>query len=95
MYCMRCGRELKTEGQAFCPQCLDHMAQYPIAPGTPVQLPHREKAPAVKRERRNRPERKPEEQVARLRFLLRWLLLLLVVMAAAFAFFAVLLLRAL
>ena len=92
MYCMRCGRELKTEGQAFCPQCQEDVAQYPVAPGTPVHIPHRAADPTPKKDRRKHHDRKPEDQVAYLKFLLRWLTVLLVVMAAAFAFFAVLLL---
>ena len=92
MYCMRCGRELKTEGQAFCPECQEFMAQYPVAPGTPVQIPHRAATPAPKKDRRKHHDRKPEDQVTYLKFLLRWLTVLLVVMAAGFAFFAILLL---
>ena len=91
MYCMRCGRELKMEGQAFCPECQKFMDQHPVAPGTPIQLPHRDINPAPKKDRRKRHDRKPEEQVAYLKFLLRWLTALLVVIAAGFVFFALLL----
>ena len=40
MYCMKCGRET-TDEQVFCDSCLQTMAQYPIKPGTPIQLPNR------------------------------------------------------
>ena len=50
MNCMKCGREIAL-GQVFCKDCLADMAQYPIKPGTPVQLPTQ---PAVTLPRRDR-----------------------------------------
>lgn len=41
MFCVKCGRETEDE-QVFCEGCLQTMAQYPVKPGTPVHLPHRE-----------------------------------------------------
>ena len=38
MNCMKCGREI-TLGQVFCKDCLVDMENFPIKPGTPVQLP--------------------------------------------------------
>ena len=68
MLCMRCGRELKEDGQVFCPDCQDVMRQCPVAPGTPIQIPQR--APSAlqkKRAARKKKELKPEEQIAKLR----------------------------
>ena len=48
MYCMKCGREI-PDGQVFCQECLEVMANHPIAPETHVQLPKRPaKAPDKK-----------------------------------------------
>lgn len=40
MNCTKCGREV-PEGTVFCKKCLDVMKQYPVKPGTVVQLPQR------------------------------------------------------
>lgn len=71
MNCMKCGREIAL-GQAFCKDCLEDMSHYPINPSTPVQIPVQ--APVVHTNRRNsRPKKakKPEEQILRLRKLMR------------------------
>ena len=36
MKCLKCGRETD---QTFCESCREHMARYPVKPGTIVQLP--------------------------------------------------------
>lgn len=60
MNCMKCGRELSTEG-IFCPECLADMEKYPVKPGTVLQLPSRPAASAVRKPvKRTIP---PEEQV--------------------------------
>lgn len=63
MNCMKCGREIAL-GQVFCKECLADMENYPIKPGTPVQLPTRTNAPTSRRDRPVRKPKKPEEQIA-------------------------------
>ena len=38
MNCVKCGKDT-TENNVFCPECLAQMADYPVKPGTPVQIP--------------------------------------------------------
>lgn len=71
MSCMKCGREVAL-GQVFCKDCLEDMSHYPVNPATPVQIPVQ--PPAVNTNRRNtrsKKNRKLEEQVLRLRKLVR------------------------
>lgn len=71
MHCMKCGREI-DEGRAFCPECLAAMDNYPVKPGTVVQIPTRKDTP-----RNSAPRKKPltpEEQNLRLRKVIRFLL---------------------
>lgn len=42
MNCIRCGRETQ-ENNTFCDACLKEMEKHPVAPGTPIQMPKREK----------------------------------------------------
>lgn len=63
MNCMKCGREIAL-GQVFCKDCLTDMANYPIKPGTPVQLPTPPSAVQPRRERAARKPKKPEEQIS-------------------------------
>ena len=72
MSCMKCGREIAL-GQAFCKDCLEDMSHYPVNPATPVQIPVQ--PPSVNNNRRNnraRKAKKPEEQLLRLRKLVRF-----------------------
>lgn len=50
MYCLKCGKETNSTA-VFCDACLDSMEKYPIKPGTPIHLPHREtsKKPAARK----------------------------------------------
>ena len=71
MKCTKCGRETK-ENAVFCGKCLEVMQQYPIKPGTVIQLPQRKAAPPKKAA----PRRKllsPEETVIRQRKTIKWL----------------------
>ena len=90
MHCMKCGRKLKDE-QVFCPECLAVMEAYPVKPGTPIQLPPKNHAPAAPPKYPRRKLRKPEEQIARLRSTVRWLSLALAVALLAFGATAVML----
>ena len=73
MGCLKCGKETKEE-QVFCESCLTSMEQYPVKPGTPVQLPHAEEGHGAKKQTARRPAPKLEEQIATLQKLVRRLL---------------------
>ena len=66
MQCMKCGQDVE-EPNVFCEECLADMKNYPVRPGTVVQLPKYHEAPP----RRPAPRRKqpptPEEQIKSLR----------------------------
>lgn len=82
MNCMKCGRELKTEG-VFCDECLAEMENYPIKPGAVVHLPRRTQTAAVKKQpARRKPHQTPEEQVKVLRKLVLRLILALTICIA-------------
>ena len=67
MSCMKCGREIAL-GQAFCKDCLEDMSHYPVNPATPVQIPiHPPVTHSSRRSNRPRRNKKPEEQILRLR----------------------------
>jgi len=71
MHCTKCGRET-DEKSVFCKKCLAVMEQYPVKPGTAIQLPQR----AVTPTRRAAPRKRhlpPEEVVIRQRKTIRWL----------------------
>ncbi len=70
MNCMKCGRQI-ADGQVFCESCLDAMNQFPVKPGTAVQLPQRPAEPAVKRTVARKKAPTPAEQVPRLRKTIR------------------------
>ena len=70
MECMKCGKETEA-AQVFCPECLEQMANYPVNPGTPVQLPTRP-ASTEKQASRKR-ERTAEQTITDLQKLIRWL----------------------
>ncbi len=72
MNCMKCGRELEGD-QAFCPKCLEQMAQSPVRSDVVVKLPDRQE-PAPKRNVPRKKVRTPEEQITRLKKRNRWLI---------------------
>lgn len=78
--CMRCGTEIQP-GAVFCEDCLADMQQHPIAPGTPINLPNREKSQPAKRSKKR--AHKPEEQISALRRLVAWLIALTIVLTMA------------
>ena len=86
MYCLKCGKETREE-QVFCDHCIEVMEEYPVKPGTPVQLPHREAAAAPKKTSR-RKTLSQEEQIQQLRVTVRALLGCLLIMALILGFFA-------
>ena len=71
MNCMKCGREIPL-AQAFCKECLADMEQFPVKPGTPIQLPTQPTVIPHKRPSHPRKVKKPEEQLAKLRKLVKF-----------------------
>ena len=76
MHCAKCGREI-PEHSVFCEKCLEVMKQYPVKPGTSIQLPQR-KPPSPKRPTPHKRKLPPEEQVVQQRKTIRWLCVTLV-----------------
>lgn len=84
MRCLKCGRDIGDE-QVFCEECQNNMVQYPVKPGTPIQLPHRQAAPITKKKQpRRKKTLKPEEQILKLRHSIRLLTLALIGALIAF-----------
>ena len=87
MNCMKCGRET-VGNDVFCAECLAEMEKYPVRPGTVVLLPNRREEPALKKSHsRRKAGLPPEEQVKRLKKVVRKLniavLVLFLLLAAA------------
>lgn len=77
MSCIKCGKKLNNH-HVFCDECLALAENYPVEPDTPIILPKvTETAPAKKRQTRKRPAPSPEEQLPRLRKIIRRLVLLI------------------
>ena len=77
MNCLKCGREIE-EGQVFCNDFLLQFANYPVKPGTAVQLPSRGSAAVSKKvHSRRRSKTVPEEQLRALKKRIRILSALL------------------
>lgn len=70
MNCMKCGRDVAL-GQAFCKECLEDMSHYPVNPGTPVQIPIQPPVLPGRRSTHTKRAKKPEDQIIRLRKLVR------------------------
>lgn len=76
MKCTKCGRETGEDG-VFCGKCLDVMRQYPVKPGTVIQLPQRKAAPPKKSLYRKR-LLPPEDLVVQQKKTIRWLWIALI-----------------
>lgn len=76
MNCMKCGREVAAD-QAFCPVCLEEMEKFPVRQGVAILIPSRPEETSRKAPPRKRIPT-AEEQVVRLKRLVRRLALLLV-----------------
>lgn len=86
MFCLKCGKEVK-DGHSFCEKCLEGMKEYPVKPGTPIQLPNRKLQAAARRNpSRRRMQPKDKELITKLyrRNQLLVLLLLLTVLLLSF-----------
>lgn len=86
MYCLKCGKETQEE-KVFCEHCLQIMEQYPVKPGTPAPLPHRNTATSQKKSPRRRSPTH-EEQVRHLRRAVRILTVCLLAVSILLGFFA-------
>lgn len=85
MYCLKCGKETRDE-HVFCDHCLEVMKQYPVKPGTPVQLPHRDNSTAPKKNGRRR-SLTQDELIQRLRVTVRALAVCLLAALLLLGFF--------
>lgn len=83
MNCLKCGRDTVL-GQVFCKECLAHMEQHPVKPGSTLILPNRSAATPSRRVSHSRKNRTPEEKVTRLRKLVMIQMLALLAVMAAF-----------
>ncbi len=71
--CIKCGKELAGT-KVFCNECLGVMKEYPVPSGTPLII-HQREVPAAKKANAKKKALSPEEQVLRLRGIIRWLVL--------------------
>ena len=83
MYCLKCGRET-VEDKIFCEDCLIQAQMYPVAPGTPIQLP-RPEAHAPKKSSAAKRSANTDEQVEGLKKTVRRMGILLVLAMIALA----------
>ncbi len=67
---MRCGAKT-GEKEVFCSECLASMEKYPVRPGTPVHIPMRTVIPEIKKTPKKKREITLEEQISRLRNMVR------------------------
>lgn len=81
MNCMKCGREIEA-GRVFCEECLAKMEQYPVKPGTAVQLPRRHEPSPLRKVYGRRKSLSLEDQVKRLRKQVRRLVIALIILLA-------------
>ncbi len=84
MDCMKCGKELKTEG-VFCPECLAEMEKYPVKPNITVQLPVRRSAPAARKKARRQKYVKAEDQIRYLKKVRNWLIAVIIGLILVFS----------
>lgn len=70
MECVKCGKNT-SDDRLFCDSCLAGMEQYPVKPGTPVNLPMRPTVAVTKRTSHRRRPMTPDEQILYLRRHLR------------------------
>lgn len=80
MNCMRCGTKIASDS-VFCSECLADMEKHPVKPGTPINLPRREKLQTPKRTKKR--FQKPEDHIHALRKLVAGLMTLVIILALA------------
>jgi len=90
--CLKCGKE--TVGKAaFCQQCQDDMARYPVKSGTVIHLPKRQAAPEKKAELYE--ESDSSQQIAGLRNTVRFLVALVAALSVLLSITAFMLIQTL
>lgn len=94
MYCMKCGKET-GENQVFCEGCLEIMEQYPVKPGTVINLPRRDAPAPEKKPPVHHKESSGAEQFVQLRGMIRWLTAIIAVLSVLLCATAVMLIRTL
>lgn len=82
MHCLKCGTQTMGD-RVFCDNCLETMEKHPVKPGTPVQLPKRLTAAEVKRNLNRKKVLTSEEQLERLRKVVKWLVLTVIALLLA------------
>jgi Flp pilus assembly CpaF family ATPase len=83
MNCMKCGREIDAE-QVFCAACLEEMEKYPVRQGVAILIPNRPEETSRKPAPRKR-TLTAEEQLIRMKRLVRRLAILLAAAILALA----------
>lgn len=84
MNCLKCGKKLGAS-QVFCDECVEKMAEKPVKPGTPINLPHRAPAPTTKKKAvKRRYWWDVEDEIVPLRSKVRWLTFALIVAVLGF-----------
>lgn len=84
MSCMKCGKQVGSS-QVFCDECLEKMAQAPVAPNAVVVLPRRDSAPVQKKKvKKHRYFWVIEGENDTLRTKIRWLRFALIVAILGF-----------
>ena len=91
MKCLKCGKDTDKE-TVFCNECLQSMEEYPVKPGTAIQLRRREVIQAQKKVSRPKRHSDAAEQVIYLKKLIGAMAVLLVVAVIVLGIFTVMLL---
>ena len=73
MHCIKCGKEAKGN-DVFCTDCLLVMQSHPVKPGTAIHIPNR---PSAKNSTSRKKVLSPEEQVLRLKKIIRRMFLVI------------------
>lgn len=72
MNCLKCGKET-AEGQVFCPECQEIMAQHPVKPGTAIHLPQRDLIAQDRRQHDKARDPANADTLPQLRRMIHWL----------------------
>ena len=91
MKCLKCGTDTGKDA-VFCNDCLQSMEQYPVKPGTVIQLRRREVIQAQKKPPRPKRHNDATEQVVYLKKLIKVMAVLLVVAVIVLGLFTAMLL---
>ncbi len=90
MNCLKCGREIQSP-QVFCDACLADMDAYPVKPGTPVHIHHRQ---AMEKKAVTKAAPSSKELLRKQRKRIQWLWLLIAALGLTASILLLLLLYA-